>query len=765
LTLLVALFIVLHLRDLGNVMPIPSQFSLSLELTKLLPAQAALTYGVDAIVSLARELRRSGSDFLVEEDLAAIFSRGRVVSSLETHFRDVVKVASFTPLHAGSEIILDAGPGPTVRRALKDRYYMATVIQLSCLCFLHETTSLAGTMVECMHKRYELGIKGANSDADYDGILATLLACKSQTSHYPWEMLVSLVESRFERSAQWFRAPQSRLRRLSANLLQGAMDYLYLVQSLPEDRIMMVENQMGLVPVVVWAHCILGLTVLVKGSLDGDVIFGRSSNPQVIINWSHELKLSWNAQDVEEPSIQAVYLLDGDMDVVLSIDTENDKALEIEGEERVRLRGYGTTFLRRFFNKHSIVVDDDQLYTELLHFTIASAIAKSKVLHHADLRDEYGRPRQQSYIETEYWRIMTSSEMLFSGITFDKEEIDHYVKKNTNSHSTFPPMLGRHLEKADNGKNHRSKSFRCNIGRLASWILGFAQIVGLEACSDMPLIFDPQHTVAKHLKWDDLGPVQISPNLWYNLIVTLMVSRTEKRRYPMNSGFLFSHCGWSVFLNWIGDIDPGNANPGLLSLKGGVPTSIRTNERKYQIADAQLPWTKGNVRKPLRVDIKDSYLPRCLSPVSKRTEQYSSRGLQFLLAIRYDIDESRAPLHPGEEAKFSVYASYSQFHEEMWNVFKTLACPHQRGKSELSKLDLGVVTAKGFNWFNEKVDERVCIILVKGDARAWWLAVAGCPDPGIQKLVRHIMLRCDDCCEDCAVQTAIAMEGKWLVVL
>lgn len=297
-------------------MPIPTQFSLSLELAKIVPVQAALTYGVESILSFARELKRSGCDILVEEDLATIFSRGRVVSSLETHFRDVVKVASFTPLHAGSEIILDAGPGPTVRRALKDRYYMATVIQLSCLCFLHETTTLAAILVECMHNRFEQGITGATPDADYDGILATLLACQSQTSQYPWEMLVSLVESKFERSAQWFQVHRSPLRRLSPSILLGAMDYLYLVQSLPEDRIMMVENQTGLVPIVVWAHCVLGLTVMIKGSPDGEVVFGRSPNPQVIINWSNEWPFIAYTRSLEERAPPAVYLLDGKMDVV-----------------------------------------------------------------------------------------------------------------------------------------------------------------------------------------------------------------------------------------------------------------------------------------------------------------------------------------------------------------------------------------------------------------------------------------------------------------
>lgn len=750
-------------------MPIPSQFSLSLELTKLLPAQAALTYGVDAIVSLARELRRSGSDFLVEEDLAAIFSRGRVVPSLETHFRDVVKVASFTPLHAGSEIILDAGPGPTVRRALKDRYYMATVIQLSCLAFLHETTSLAAAMVESMRKRYELGVMGATSDPDYDGILATLLACKSQTSQYPWEMLVSLVVSRFKRSAQLFLASRSPVRRLSASSLLGAMDYLYLVQSLPEDRIMMVENQIGLVPIVVWAHCILGLTVLVKDSLDGDVVFGRSSNPQVIIHWSHEMELSEDALTKDQAAIPGVYLLDGDMDVVLRIDMENDEALKIEGEERIRLRDYGTTFLRRLFNEHSIVVDDHPLYTEVVQFTIAIAIIWSKLPCPRSIHRS-GEIPHQLHGRTEYWRIMTSSEMLCSGIKIDKKEIDHYVERITGVRTlemVLPPTLRRHLEKAGSGSSGReSRNITFALQELASWILGFAQVVGLEACSDMPLIYSPVLSSRfAGLHGDDVGPDSIDPDIWYDLIKALMMSETRKANY-LNADFLFSHCGWSVFLNCIGDIDPGNARPELLSLKRGTPTSTRTNERKYQIADADPPWTKGTVRRPLRVDIKDSYLPRCLSPVSKRTEQYSSRGLHFLLAIRYDIDESHAPLHRNEEAKFSVYETYGQFHRGMRGVVKTLACPHTEGGRELCRLGQGVVTTKGLIWglFSDfqPFDEQVCIVLVKGDARARWLTVAG--SSGFQPS-RQIMLRCDDCCEDCAVQSAIAMEGKWLVIL
>ena len=130
-------------------MPLSTRFTLSLELAKILPVRKALSSGGESIISFARALRRSGSDFLVE-DLAAIFGRGRIEPALEKRFRDSLKEVSFIPLHEGSQIVLDASPGPTVGRALKDRYYMASVIQLSFLVWMHEVTSLASALVECM---------------------------------------------------------------------------------------------------------------------------------------------------------------------------------------------------------------------------------------------------------------------------------------------------------------------------------------------------------------------------------------------------------------------------------------------------------------------------------------------------------------------------------------------------------------------------------------------------------------------------------------
>ncbi len=105
------------------------------------------------------------------------------------------------------------------------------------------------------------------------------------------------------------------LKYLTPNLLLGAMDYFYLVQSLPEDRLVMVDSQLGLVPMIIWAFGILGLTVLVKDSPDGDIVFGKSDNPQVIIKWSlksiSDLKPALKSDTRSRqpsPSVPTIYL-------------------------------------------------------------------------------------------------------------------------------------------------------------------------------------------------------------------------------------------------------------------------------------------------------------------------------------------------------------------------------------------------------------------------------------------------------------------------
>ena len=126
-------------------MALQNQFTLSLELTNLIPAGfvvAGKTW--DAAMRLARQLQSSRSDIVIEEDLALMFGRCRIADNLARSFRTLVTAQSKSEplqvLEAG--IALISGPGPTVTRALTEGHggpYFAMVVQCE---HSHKQTSL-----------------------------------------------------------------------------------------------------------------------------------------------------------------------------------------------------------------------------------------------------------------------------------------------------------------------------------------------------------------------------------------------------------------------------------------------------------------------------------------------------------------------------------------------------------------------------------------------------------------------------------------------
>src|SRR5438876_11760475 len=97
-------------------------FQLALDVTKLIPV--ALNAG-SQLLALARDFRKSGSDLVVEADLAEIFGGAKILPQFEMSFREVVKVRQYIPLSHGCEIELQSGPGPTLSNALRDQRYLA----------------------------------------------------------------------------------------------------------------------------------------------------------------------------------------------------------------------------------------------------------------------------------------------------------------------------------------------------------------------------------------------------------------------------------------------------------------------------------------------------------------------------------------------------------------------------------------------------------------------------------------------------------------
>lgn len=93
--------------------PFTNQFSLSLELTRLVPFGLSAS---NAIMSLARSLQNSGSDIVIEEDLANVFGRCRIAPHRDREFREVVGKHHSSTLSSALGLTLEDGPGPTVSK-------------------------------------------------------------------------------------------------------------------------------------------------------------------------------------------------------------------------------------------------------------------------------------------------------------------------------------------------------------------------------------------------------------------------------------------------------------------------------------------------------------------------------------------------------------------------------------------------------------------------------------------------------------------------
>jgi len=205
-------------------MPFSTQFDLTLELTRLLPLNLLGNASQSAVLSLARQLCNSGSDIIIEQDLAELFGRSRVGRQLESSFRAIVSRGKNAALT--DELSLISGPGPTVTRAFQDRSYFATIVQISLLTWVHDHNDLSQALVDVMEKKYEHAPPGYLSPPSRRGIYGTLTACQKQTSLFGWNHMLDAVKATIGQS-------QEASLGLQADILRGLLDMLPMVQTLP----------------------------------------------------------------------------------------------------------------------------------------------------------------------------------------------------------------------------------------------------------------------------------------------------------------------------------------------------------------------------------------------------------------------------------------------------------------------------------------------------------------------------------------------------
>lgn len=223
-------------------MPIATQFALSLEIAKLVPLQLAISKSAEVVMNLARSLQNSGSNIVVEEDLALLFGRSHISQQLEPSFKTVLKSSSAVPpTLLADEIVLQHGPGPTVARAMSHGAYFATVVQLSMLAWTHENNALGQAIVATMERRRESAPKDAASYtiSSQDDIAKVIRSCEEQTSSFNWNNLLMPVASTLGIRIMPAQNP------IAPAVFRGLVEMLPLVQKLNEDRFIHIQTDSG----------------------------------------------------------------------------------------------------------------------------------------------------------------------------------------------------------------------------------------------------------------------------------------------------------------------------------------------------------------------------------------------------------------------------------------------------------------------------------------------------------------------------------------
>lgn len=251
-------------------MAMGSQFSLSLELTKLVPFGSLFNAAGLGLVRMLRDIQASGSDFITEEDLAQVFGRNRIEPLFASTFRTAVKHSVIHQFTGIAELVIEGGAGPTVKRSLNEPGYFAMVVQLSLLTYTHELTSLTKALTVSFERRAQ-GASEYVPPPRYDALKGTLRAVREQTCGFMWELVLSAVEEKLLQTVGLTDSGLYHYRAIPQVVLQALLDSFTAVQHLPEHTYLRIRCLHGVSTIIVWAHRVLGLSVRVD--IDNEAYF------------------------------------------------------------------------------------------------------------------------------------------------------------------------------------------------------------------------------------------------------------------------------------------------------------------------------------------------------------------------------------------------------------------------------------------------------------------------------------------------------------
>ena len=759
-----------------------NQFALSVELTRLLPPVAwAANKTYNALMSRARDLRHSGSDIVVEEDLAIVFGRCRISPTLTSSFKTIVtRSNSNVPLM--ERVMLQGGPGPTVIRAFQESPYFAMVVQLSLLVWTFHSEYLATHIADALRKRLEGAPLSSvpQSSPDRIGILGVLRACESQTSAFNWNMMLNAVSTTLGHRAD--KAPID----FPPFVLQGLLDMFPAVQTLPSDRLIHIqipvgENlESGTSTLVVWAHQVLGLTVLVRRSTNNgqskkNIRFGGSDSEQVFI------------EEVTADDEACIVLLDAQKEHLLTIKAEPDAESELIGAvRRIPAKGWGNALLAdELGHLHSYRRQSMAVFEDLQNVTSAFAfiIAKSLVKDDSDRDHDKNKPtnfRRPMAYHVDEQRVLQASRFLFDNPHISRGTIDRYAAQYSfqalNQGLPHPPALAA-TQRADvPAEKHEvivedEWTITCDSARaLAVFLLALANVVDLQDCEDLMFAgcaFSSirAHTLVQQLdEWNGRDTLRIPDDAWLQAVAIPLLGHQEHVwSLPWGKVCLICDRRWSAWVSTFGDLDPAYTGAGSVRLGRGSP--CRNGVWKAFIYDS----TSNSLQlmtDPERAESCGQVTSlRCAEKVTLDSP-YCGEGVNaFVVCARLRHHRSIQKQTSLTRVGFKALQRY------LWWAHLSQRCSHGSRTGADIKLAIDCATIAGYGNYLYETEERILIYLTAHSKGARWLALATVQYISVGKYetedlgARSILLRGDDCCFQCAIDQAAAQPGKWFIIL
>lgn len=527
-----------------------SQFSLSVELTRLIPFAPLAKATTKGFLDLLRELQSSGVDVVTEEDLSLIFGRNRIDPNFERTFRTAVRQSVIHQVQGIAEVVLEAGAGPTVRRSLKEPIYFSTIVQLSLLTWTHDLTSLARSLAQILERRARES-ENHERPPRFDPLKGTLRAVREQTSGFMWELILSAVNIKLADIIGQFNFYE--VRAIPLNVLRVLLDGFTAVQHLPEATLLRINTQTGIPTIVVWAHHVLGLSVVVE-SRSCKVKFGEEVESVYIIPDGRDL-------------YPRAALLNETNDLLFQV-SESNENIFLKPACRHSVLGYGLRTLE--YDRYPADV-----MKGLIDVVLHSCLALVHREHTGNATNLYPYYRGSTIYPTDR-RLLVVSKLLFPGHEDQLDQAydspEHPCLAGSNwAMDLLPPVFADYAREAID----RERSLRKTALRLSYLLLVLSMTENIESSPALSLEFN-----------------YLNPDLWetfhlpnapeaFDAMIGLIQGR-DPLIADCKDAAVISAWGWSICTSSIIGDDPSQFRPGLAVFQG-VP--MREGERKRLIRD------------------------------------------------------------------------------------------------------------------------------------------------------------------------------------